>query len=66
MCFTITDQSLWEYHPDDPYYVELLKLKWRTYRVEFHPEEVRKQISVGLCWICFLQVRCQSVGYVDP
>jgi len=36
------DVALWEYHVEDPTYMMLLKLKWRTYHVCSvpHPDEV--------------------------
>ena len=36
----LADVALWEYHVEDPAFMQLLKIKWRTYHVQYHPHEV--------------------------
>jgi len=38
--FAFTNMTLWEYEPTDPPYIHLLRLKWLTYHVQYHPKEI--------------------------
>jgi len=40
LIYPLSDVALWKYDITYPAYMQLFSLKWHTYHVEFHPDEV--------------------------